>query len=247
MSATQRDRYSVGWDVGGWNCDKNPRSRDAIVILDNDALIVGTPWRGNLRESILQAASAAEWVAALFALCRLAAPERPCRVTLGIDAPLAFPEAFIELITKGVAAEPSKVSSQNGYLFRYTERRLAAEGFPPLSPIKGMIGSQATKAMHVAAKFTRPTGVTGVWSDGAGLTLFETYPTVCRRAPLVCEVIALHEARHEAITQEDIRDAFVCAAVAHLYANTPAAMEHPTPEAPRAEGWIWRPTPAAKA
>jgi predicted nuclease with RNAse H fold len=246
MSELTNNHFAIGWDVGGWNCDKNRLSRDAIVILDADGAVVGTPWRGNLRESILQAVSAWEWVAALFALCGVAAPEKSCEVTLAIDAALAFPAAFIELITKGVAADPSEVSSQNAYLFRYTERRLAAEGFPPLSPIKDMIGSQATKAMHVAAKFTRPTAVTGVWSDGAGLTLFETYPTVCRRAPLVCEVISLHETRHEAIAQEDIRDAFVCAAVAHLYANTPAAMEHPTPEAPRAEGWIWRPTPAAK-
>jgi hypothetical protein len=56
-----------------------------------------------------------------------------------------------------------------------------------------------------------------------------------------------HEVRHEVTQQEDIRDALVCAVVAHLYANMPAAMEHPTPDAPRAEGWIWRPTPAAKA
>lgn len=24
----------IGWDVGGWNCDKNPSSRDALVVLD---------------------------------------------------------------------------------------------------------------------------------------------------------------------------------------------------------------------
>ena len=28
--------FSIGWDVGGWNCDKNQRSRDAIVILNPD-------------------------------------------------------------------------------------------------------------------------------------------------------------------------------------------------------------------
>jgi hypothetical protein len=26
--------FCIGWDVGGWNCDHNPNSRDAIVILD---------------------------------------------------------------------------------------------------------------------------------------------------------------------------------------------------------------------
>ncbi len=241
MSGATRDHFSVGWDVGGWNCDKNPNSRDAIVILDPGARVVGTPWRGNLRESILQSTSASEWVAALFALCSLSAPEHRSRVTLAIDASLAFPAAFLDLVSNGVAVEPAQVSSQNGYLFRYTERRLAAEGFPPLSPIKDMIGSQATEAMHVAAKFTRPTEVTGVWSDGATLMLFETYPTVCQRSPLVVDMTS----SNESIAQDDIRDAHVCAAVAHLYTHQRQALEHPTPEAPRAEGWIWRPLPEA--
>jgi hypothetical protein len=32
MAATMHTtKYNIGWDVGGWNCDKNPRGRDAIV------------------------------------------------------------------------------------------------------------------------------------------------------------------------------------------------------------------------
>ena len=27
------DQLFIGWDVGGWNCDKNPTSRDALVVL----------------------------------------------------------------------------------------------------------------------------------------------------------------------------------------------------------------------
>jgi len=30
----QTNAYSIGWDVGGWNCDHNATSRDAIVILN---------------------------------------------------------------------------------------------------------------------------------------------------------------------------------------------------------------------
>ena len=40
--------FFIGWDVGGWNCDNIPNSRDAIVILDNNLVIVGQPWWGNL-------------------------------------------------------------------------------------------------------------------------------------------------------------------------------------------------------
>jgi hypothetical protein len=39
----QPNLYSIGWDVGGWNCDKNDASRDAIVILDNTPAIVCKP------------------------------------------------------------------------------------------------------------------------------------------------------------------------------------------------------------
>ena len=34
----------IGWDVGGWNCDNNADSRDAIVILDAYKL------RGNVQK-----------------------------------------------------------------------------------------------------------------------------------------------------------------------------------------------------
>ena len=47
--------FSIGWDVGGWNCDKNQRSRGAIVILIPDLEIMGVPWKGNLRLTRLAA------------------------------------------------------------------------------------------------------------------------------------------------------------------------------------------------
>jgi hypothetical protein len=48
--------FYIGWDVGGWNCDKNGKSRDALVILDADMNLIGKPWRGNLSETINAAA-----------------------------------------------------------------------------------------------------------------------------------------------------------------------------------------------
>jgi len=52
--------FFIGWDVGGWNCDKNAKSRDAIVIFDEDLHIVGAPWRGNLRQAINAATTSQE-------------------------------------------------------------------------------------------------------------------------------------------------------------------------------------------
>lgn len=70
-SRAQTTSYYVGWDVGGWNCDKNDKSRDALVILDAELKIVGKPWRGNLRPAINQATDSADWIKHLFALCNI--------------------------------------------------------------------------------------------------------------------------------------------------------------------------------
>lgn len=40
LNVTSRSLY-IGSDVGAWNCDKNGKSREAIVILDESLAIVG--------------------------------------------------------------------------------------------------------------------------------------------------------------------------------------------------------------
>lgn len=32
--------FCIGWDVGGWNCDKYGLSRDALVLLDGSNALV---------------------------------------------------------------------------------------------------------------------------------------------------------------------------------------------------------------
>jgi hypothetical protein len=44
--------FYISWDVGGWNCEKNANSRDALAILDADLNLIGQPWRGNLTDAI---------------------------------------------------------------------------------------------------------------------------------------------------------------------------------------------------
>lgn len=116
--------FYVGWDVGGWNCDKNGKSRDALVILDSVLAIVGKPWRGNLRSAINEAATAGDWIAALFALCAAGRPDDHAQVTLAIDTPLGFSEAFVRLVTGLECAGPVGTSETNPYLFRQTEHFL---------------------------------------------------------------------------------------------------------------------------
>ena len=38
------DPVFIGWDVGGWNCDRNSKSRDALVVLDaSGETLAGAP------------------------------------------------------------------------------------------------------------------------------------------------------------------------------------------------------------
>jgi hypothetical protein len=235
MSGAHVSAYCIGWDVGGWNCDSNGKSRDAIVILDANRAIVGKPWRGNLRSAINSAASSAGFVAALFELCG-AQGKVNASVTLAIDTPLGFSQEFIRLVTGQQAVGELGKSDTNPYLFRHTERWLFQRGLKPLSSIKDMIGSQATKGMHVLAKFA-PTAVRcGVW-QGDHLTAIEAYPSACKTS----DTVRALQLRYGALAHDDLDDALTCALIAFLFANQPDALYAPEPQIPLSEGWIWVP------
>jgi hypothetical protein len=237
--AVRDDRtcFFVGWDVGGWNCDNNSQSRDAIVILDRTLQVVGVPWRGNLRNLINAAPTTAEWLEGLFQLCGVTVTDEAMDVTMAIDTPLGFSEEFRNLVNRFEAVHNVGNSPDNPYLYRQTERHLFRQGRRPLSPIKDMIGSQATKGMHVLAKFA-PTPVScGVWSDGNRFRAFESYPSATR------DLEAIHGLRKgiPKMRHPDIEDALMCALVAHLFSARPEALEAPGPDVPVTEGWIWVP------
>lgn len=251
--STGRD-FFVGWDVGGWNCDKNPASRDALVILDSDATIVGTPWRGNLREQINEASNSDEWIAALFKCCNLVAPTLGSHVVLAIDTPLGFSTAFAQLVTQLKRVDTLGDSSQNSYLFRETERFLFCKGLNPLSPVKDMIGSQATKGMHVLAKFAPEVLRCGVWKGNGSLTAIEAYPSACKSSCRFQSLVQRYGIskqmkpplkRHASgVDHQDKVDALICALVAWVFKTRSELLEHPNKLVPLSEGWIWVPTDA---
>ncbi|PUB84841.1 MAG: hypothetical protein DBP02_07510 [gamma proteobacterium symbiont of Ctena orbiculata] len=238
--ADQRREWFIGWDVGGWNCDKNKNSRDAIAILDANHEIVGTPWRGNLRECINSCSTSIEWIAALFDLCGSGVPPEAGPVTLAIDTRLGFSEAFIQLVTQSKAAASIEASNTNPYLFRRTEHYLFEQGLSPLSAIKDMIGSQATKGMHVLARFAPKIVECGVWSDGSNLTAIEAYPSACKRSETIQ---ALHRP-YPVLSHADCEDALTCALVASLFAEKRGALIPPEADVSPSEGWIWVPMDA---
>jgi hypothetical protein len=228
--------FFIGWDVGGWNCDKNGKSRDAIVILNIALRIVGQPWRGNLRKSINDSVSGREWIEALFNLCG-AQMMKAASVTMAIDTPLGFSDAFLALACNLQPSPISGASRDNPYLFRYTEQHLFRRGLNPLSAIKDMIGSQATKGMHVLGKFASQVERCGVWTDGNGLHIIETYPTACRESSVLRALLK----GCKSLGHEDKDAAHTCAAIAYLFANQPDALDAPLADVPQREGWIWVP------
>lgn len=231
------DQVFIGWDVGGWNCDKNPNSRDALVVLDGSGALIGQPWRGNLRQTLNSATTAADFLSAILSLCKV--PALRVQATIAIDAPLGFPAAFARLITGDAPLGQIGRSAANPYLYRDTERRLAVEGVTPLSAVKDMIGSQSTKAMHAVARYSRRVAP-GVWSDDAHLTLIETYPALCRSRSRGAfnDLATATNAR-----ESDILDAEVCAQIARAFVQRPDWLEPPPADVQASEGWIWAPRP----
>ena len=226
----------IGWDVGGWNCDRNQKSRDALAILDSEGKPFGKPWRGNLRGTINTANTAHEFLTGVIVLCEPGCSDMPDRAILAIDAPLGFPEAFIRMVTGGShLKEVWDSSANNQYLYRFTERQLADDGITPLSSIKDMIGSQTTKAMHVVSKFTPKNTSKGVWTDDKCLTVIETYPSLCRAR------LGKERPVSNSGSKADIDDARICARVARVFDQDNDCLVSPTPDTPCSEGWIWAP------
>jgi hypothetical protein len=238
--------FYIGWDVGGWNCDKNGKSRDAIVVLDAALQIVGKPWRGNLRTTINAATGSEAFIHALFALCGERAdlaleteatqPPTP-RITLAIDTPLGFSQAFVGLVTGLQCVEPIGQSNTNPYLFRHTERFLFEHGLTPLSAVKDMIGSQATKGIHALAKFAPHRTSCGVWTDSRHLVAIEAYPSACKTSL----TMAMLRQGYPTLDHEDKTDALTCALLAYLFEQKREALAAPDASVPSSEGWIWVP------
>jgi hypothetical protein len=236
-SASQTQSFFIGWDVGGWNCDKNGKSRDALVILDAGLNIIGKPWRGNLRAAINEAADSTGWISKLFALCKVSTLSGRPQITLAIDTPLGFSEEFTRLVTQRIHAGEVGNSATNPYLFRHTERFLFEHGLTPLSAIKDMIGSQATKGMHVLAKFAPQTLRCGVWTDGARLTAIEAYPSACKASATIQGL----QRPFGKLAHDDLDDALTCALLGYLFDSHPDKLVSPGASVPASEGWVWVP------
>jgi hypothetical protein len=248
-------RFRVGWDVGGWHCDRNRESRDALSILEIEGSkpprAVGRPWRGNLRE-LLMSKTGPELMIGMLALCHVPHAGDGLEVTVAIDTPLGWPRAMLDLVLGGATSFVTSDDRVNPYTRRRTEIDLIERGIAtPLSAVRDMIGSQSTKGIH----FLRSAGLVerspGVWRGGSNdtsIAAIETYPAA---AVATGGIDRLFEAVHpsvdkdaatpRAVALDDLEDALRCAIVAHLFADEPDLLEAPPTEVPDGEGWIMLP------
>lgn len=249
--------YFIGWDVGGWNCDSNANSRDAIVILNAEQQLVGQAWRGNLRTTINESSGSLEFINNLFKLC--AASEfvtAKDQIVLAIDIPLGFSEELTRLITGQGTVDSIEGSAENPYLFRQTERFLFKNGLKPLSSIKDMIGSQTTKGMHVLAKFFNAHQEIGVWHSEQGFQAIEAYPSACKYSPTVVSSLQAYLSLPATQNQKNRKyelqpinawknadefDALLCAKLAWLFVNNQSSLSLPNKSVSMREGWIFVP------
>lgn len=259
--AAARDVY-LGWDVGAWGCDARSGSQDALVALvrDGDAFRPhGELFRGNVnRGGGLWVPSAVDLLRVLLGLVGLARTEVRS-LTIAIDAVLAWPQAFLDLLLgrDGGEAQRNDREPFERYLRRPQEVALLRTGTQPLSPVTDSIGNQSTKAIHVLRRLGLH-GEHGAWTgviDGVNVTAIETYPAPARSRGDVAElttpwsdalrtrdfarVVGGTAAKHHPSIWQDVDDALVCALVAAWYATERSRLE--APAATDEEGWIWLP------
>lgn len=157
---------------------------------------------------------------------------------MGIDTPLSFSRGFIDLIVHHQEAGDIGGSQENPYLYRETEMFWFRQGLKPLSPLKDMIGSQATKGVHFLAKFARTSREAGLWTNRHRWQIFETYPSGLKRSQSLQGKV--HPETMKNRHQDEI-DAYWCALGARVLGEEREKMVGPSVCRNPDPGWIWLP------
>jgi len=269
----------VGWDAAGWAVGGQPNRNQAIAIArwmpGTRHLDWTTPGCGVSKAFCLAEAGGLEpevLVAQVHPASWGLISDPLVRVVVAIDAPLGFPEAFVDFVRCPWAFELPPSHAENRLAFRETERHiLTRPGVKPFSPSLDSVTHVTTVALSSVARW-RDAGYRLMPQDGPAdkeplREVIEVYPALAkvprRRArkgePKAPRAAALPEVasllRDDLSPEDDHRyDAAVCTVMAILYAAAGSFPGFPAPEGPPegcaaalTEGWIYYALPSLDA
>ncbi|MDO2949818.1 DUF429 domain-containing protein [Aeromonas simiae] len=239
------DAIGLGWDVGGWQGQSQAiaavgwRRGEPLQWLGISTAFRlssrSTPTLAHLLMPALRSEERLSWV--------LSAPA----VTLGVDAPLAFPRALCALLQGQETAPPliPEREIDNPYAYRECERWLHQHyGKKPLSASFDRLGNNATLAMTLLRSWNIP--ILPVQPQQEGMVAIETYPALAkpngRRGQATSALHALLP--KDVIAGSDPYDAALCALMALQHAaggrcDALPSLVFAPPEMLKEEGWIY--------
>lgn len=247
--------YFIGCDMGGWHT-RRTSGGDALAVCkwDGTSLSHVRDRKGRLFYPITThkpqhahnpGSAVAKFVSPSNTVCEdqlldglvSAMIAEGARIIIAIDAALAWPKAFAELVAKAPAAGHlptfglTKKAIENPYLYRETERFIdTAIGKTPLTAPGSYFGNNSSKAQALAAWFKsklpclyRPPfdNWCRICAASRNHTLIEVYPAASMHSNAFKELCwPPTEQAMKQLGKSDIADAKRCAMTAVCYAVT---------------------------
>ena len=238
---------AIGWDVRGWR-----GTQQAVVVLKFEKHDAQPRWwiSKDFQFKPNQAISLSSIVAKAVGTESTPLLEQADKIVVGIDAPLAFPRAFIELLTNDkISITPSTSEIKNPLAYRDCERWVYQQyGKKPLSATFDKLGNGATLAISVAHALVQENfQLVPQSANKADRAIIEVYPGIHKIEPR--RAAAAIEPIHRLIPTNvpvgsDQYDAAICAILAALYAGCEEGLGLPSVSDIEevfdpAEGWIY--------
>jgi hypothetical protein len=240
---------AIGWDVRGWR-----GKQQAVTVLQMD-LSSENPepewWVSNdfqfeqgdplCLASLLKPALGDGYLSMI---------ESADRIVIGIDASLAFPRGFIELLNNPSSEfVPSASEIENPLAYRDCERWIyQTHGKKPLSAAFDKLGNGATLAMALCNGL-RKEGFSVIPQDAdrSKRAVIEVYPALVKREPrrVSAAIDVIHQLiPHDIEAGTDQYDAAICALLAADHAGAGPKLGLPEltgfdNNLDRSEGWVY--------
>jgi predicted nuclease with RNAse H fold len=238
---------AIGWDVRGWRGTKQ-----AIVVLKFEKHKEHPQWwvSDDFQFQPGQSFSLSSLVSRATGTEKQPWLEQADKIVVGIDAPLAFPRAFIDLLTNNkTSITPSSTEMENPLAYRDCERWIYKQfGKKPLSATFDKLGNGATLALSLAhALVQEGFQLVPQTANDAVRAIIEVYPAMHKIEPR--RAAAAIEPIHRLIPTNvavgtDQYDAAICSILAALHAGCEDYLGLPLVSDIHegfdpAEGWIY--------